>query len=87
VVNSGLLATKNLILAGDLNFTVSASEVWGSKAILDPLVEFFKGIFHDSGLVDIVPIEYVPTWCNGRGGLESIEKRLDRVFMSEAFFD
>jgi len=57
--------------------------VWGSKAILGHMVEFFKGIFHDHGLVDIVPIKYVPTWCNRRGGSKSIEKRLDRVFMSE----
>jgi hypothetical protein len=68
VVNSGLLATKNLILAGDLNFTVSASEVWGSKARLDPMAEYFKGIFQDYGLVDIVPIDYVPTWHNKEEG-------------------
>lgn len=45
VVSSGLLATKNLILARDLNFTVSTGEVWGSKAGLDPLTKFFKGNF------------------------------------------
>jgi endonuclease/exonuclease/phosphatase family metal-dependent hydrolase len=83
VINSGLLATKNLIIAGDLNFTVSANEVWGSKARLDPLVECFKETFKALGQVDIAPSLYAPTWCNGRGGSKGIAKRLDRVYMSE----
>ena len=47
VFNSGILDTKNLILARDLKFTVSASEVWGSKARLGPLAEYFKETFRD----------------------------------------
>ena len=41
---SGLLDIKNIIFVGDINFTVSAGEVWGKKARLDHLAGFFKGI-------------------------------------------
>ena len=37
----GLLSLPNFLLAGDLNFTISSSEIWGSKARLDPLAPYF----------------------------------------------
>jgi hypothetical protein len=79
----GLLAHSDLIVAGDLNFTTSAKEVWGVSALLDPLAVFFKEIFLKNQLVDIPPAEVVPTWRNGRIGVEEISKRLDRVYVSE----
>ena len=44
MVASGLLDVKNIMFAGDINFTVSVGEVWGKKSRLDPLADFFKGI-------------------------------------------
>jgi hypothetical protein len=44
LVSRALLAHKNLIVVGDLNFTVSAGEVWGDTTRLDPIVGYFKGI-------------------------------------------
>jgi len=62
---------------------VSACEVWGTKSILDPLSKFFQEIFHNLGLVDIVPLKYVPSWSNGRGGIKRIGKIIDKVFILE----
>ena len=42
LVSSGLLGLPNLILAGDLIFTLSSAEVWGLKARLDPLALYFS---------------------------------------------
>ena len=42
VASAGLLSLPNLILAGDLNLTLNASEIWGSRAQLDPLGSFFN---------------------------------------------
>jgi len=57
--------------------------VWGEKAWLDPLAWFFIEIFQEKGLVDIIPIDYGPTWHNGRGGTKEIAKILDRIYMVE----
>jgi len=78
----GLLKDPSLILVGDLNFTISPSEVWGSKA-WDPLMDYFRSLIRDSGLIDIRPFVSGPTWRNGRSGNQSISKRLDRFLMAE----
>jgi hypothetical protein len=81
LADRGLLAIKDLILAGDLNFTLNNDEIWGTTALMDPLAPFFKELFDDSPLVDVAPTELVPTWHNGRIGESSISKRLDRFYM------
>jgi hypothetical protein len=58
----GLLALGDLILAENLNFTTSTEEVWGASTLTDPLAVFFKEIFSKNHLVDIMPVEVVPTW-------------------------
>ena len=68
VASGGLLSLPNLILAGDLNLTLNASEIWGSRAQLDPLGSFFTKLFSDHHLVDATPSYDGPTWRNGRIG-------------------
>jgi len=69
----GLLNDPNLILAGDLNLTLSHSEVWGTD-IRDPLADHFTSLFTDAGLVDMKPLDTGPTWRNGWLGDEGISK-------------
>jgi hypothetical protein len=83
VADSRLLLHKNLIIAGDLNLTVSTGEVWGGSAQAGPLAGFFKAFFQNNKLIDIQPEKVVPTWRNGRTGVDSIAKRLDRFLISE----
>lgn len=69
-MTSGVLSVPNLIIAGDLNLTLDAAEVWGFSANLNPLADYFKLLFE-------------PTWRNGRGAPQAVEKKLDRFLISE----
>jgi endonuclease/exonuclease/phosphatase family metal-dependent hydrolase len=84
VANQGLLDHANLILAGDLNLTTSAGKIWGPSTSTDPLASFFNNLFQSHALVDISPSVIVPTWRNGRVGTASIQKRLDRAFVTDS---
>jgi hypothetical protein len=79
----GLLAIKDIIIAGDLNFTLSTKEIWGDRAKKDPLATFISSLLTKNALVDLEPAEHLPTWRNGRSGSSGIEKRLDRFLISE----
>ena len=82
----GLLKTSGLIIGGDLNFTISAREVWGSTR-LDPDADFFHDLIRDEGLFDVEPAILRPTWQNGRGGQAGIGKRLDRFMVDAALLE
>ena len=45
VDSSGVLSFPNLIIDGDMNFTLFANEVWGSVSPLDPLDPFLQDNF------------------------------------------
>ena len=53
VARDGFLTLPNLILVGDLNLTLNGSEIWGTKAIPDPLGPFFTKLFSDHQLADV----------------------------------
>ena len=83
ISRGGLLSLPNLVLAGDLNLTLNASEIWGTRAQLDPLGPFFSKLFSDHKLVDVAPSYAGPTWRNGRMGEDGISKRLDGFVLSD----
>ena len=81
-MTGGLLNIPNLILAGDLNLTLNAAEIWGKKSSIDPLGPHFKHRFSFVDLVDIAPPYASPPWRNGRTGDEGISKMLDGFMLS-----
>ena len=82
----GLMCDK-MIFGGDLNFSLGLSEIWGVKARMDNLTDFFTRLMDVHGLVDINPSVLLPTWTNRRVGVENICKRLDRLLISNDFLD
>jgi hypothetical protein len=83
IKREGLLKEHSLILGGDLNFTTSSREVWGAHARSDSLQPYFRQLVQEEGLVDVTPIQILPTRRNGIGGQDYIAKRLDRFCILE----
>jgi hypothetical protein len=59
--DSGFLKDEGLIIGGDLNIILSFGEVWGARARLDPLFDYFSFVFDLAGVVDIAPNSISPT--------------------------
>jgi exonuclease III len=83
IKRDGILKEHNLILGGDLNFTISNREVWGPHSRSDPMNSFFSQLIQEEGLVDVEPVKLLPTWRNGRGDQDYIAKRLDHFLINE----
>ena len=83
-VGTGVLFNlPNLLLAGDLNFTLSSFEIWGPKARPNPLSPFFSRLLTYNNLINLNVCSPSPTWRNGRIGEDGFSKRLDRLVISE----
>ena len=64
----GLFKCPYLVFGGDLNFSLGFFEIWGVKACVDALTDFFINLLEGIGLVDITPLVSIPTWSNHRVG-------------------
>ena len=64
--SSCLLGINDLILAGELKFSLSPGEVWGNHARVDQDADYFSSLFLRSNLVDVLPVILEPTWSNRR---------------------
>jgi hypothetical protein len=82
LLDSRLLGEENLIIVGDLTFTLSAREVWGEQAQIDPMADFFSNTLQSTGLIDLHPSVMSPTWWNGMSGSSGISKRLDHLVLA-----
>jgi hypothetical protein len=69
-----ILKVENLILGGDLNFSLGEAEVWGPSACPDQLTTRITHLFSTNGLLDITPRKLNPTWRNMRTGEARVEK-------------
>ena len=81
--NSIMMETRNVLIGGDLNLTLSEKENWGISARRDDLSSYFANLFESMELVDIQLLKLMPTWRNNKSGDQAISKRLDRFMLSE----
>eukprot|EP00253_Pinus_taeda_P024733 PITA_24733 len=84
---SEILDIDSLLLAGDLNVTLSPDECWGNCRKRDILSDRLRMEFINRKLVDVKPDQLKPTWENGRTGQAYIAKRIDRFFIKASMIE
>jgi hypothetical protein len=73
----------NLIVGGDLNFSLGEAEMWGESAQVDELIDYFRQALARVGVLDIPTPKILPTWRNRRDGDRYIAKRLDKFLVAD----
>jgi hypothetical protein len=71
----------NIIIGGDLNFTLSRQEIWGLSAREERLIKNLNVKSKELEWVDVEPMLLCPTWSNNQGGEVGLAKHLDRFFV------
>lgn len=61
LLNLYLVNYDNLILGGDLNFSIRFRESWGSSAQIDPLLDNMAQLMEQHHLFDITMHKLMPT--------------------------
>eukprot|EP00253_Pinus_taeda_P019430 PITA_19430 len=83
LMSKSFLKGKNMVIGGDLNFSIGRAEAWGPSAREDPLTDFFLNMLSTNNLLDINLLKLKPTWRNRRTGEARVAKRLDRFLINE----
>jgi hypothetical protein len=79
------LSLDNIIIVGDLNVVLNASEKKGGNVIRDPIMEWVDDLIQDWDLLDIKPSKGKFTWSNRRIIPGHITARLDRFLVYSSF--
>jgi len=83
--SSRCLKVDNLIIGGNLNFTLNRREISGSSPRVDRLDGFLHNLFNEESVVDIDPIKLTPTWSNNISGIDCVSKKFDRFLIHRYF--
>ena len=75
----------NVIIAGDLNVTLSQDEKRGGSLVRDPIREIVDETMLEWDLMDIKPSLGKFTWNNKRVGPGNIVSRLDHFLVQDSF--
>ena len=78
LLESDLLKEDNIILGGDLNFTLGFCESWGHSAQVDTFSDTISNLLEAHHWVDTPTARLQHTLSNNRSGAQSLTRRLDR---------
>jgi len=79
--NAYFMQADNMIIGGNLNFSLGISKSWGNRAQTDPLTTFFEIMMDSHDLLNIDSENIVPTWRNRRTGEDALARRLDHFLL------
>eukprot|EP00253_Pinus_taeda_P030204 PITA_30204 len=87
LLESEILSADNILLGGDLNFSLGFCESWGHHAQIDPLSDTLTSLLEDHNWIDIPSARLQYTWTNNRNGEQSLARRLDRFLVKEPLYN
>ena len=82
---SPLLRSENVVIGGDVNFTLGDHEISGPRERVDPLAKFFINLLQNIKMVDLDPQKIKQTWTNRRSGEDRIAKSLTNFSWLKVF--
>ena len=71
------LQDRNLVVEGDLKFTLNWKEIWSLHARVGVLGDYFRNYKEIIYLVGVEPIELKPTWVKNWARMDNIYKYMD----------
>lgn len=83
LLSKSVMGSQNLVIGGDLNFSIGNPKTWGPSAREDPLSYLFMNALISNNLIDVNLLKLKPTWRNCRTGEARIAKRLDCFLLCE----
>lgn len=83
LLSKSLMRNPNLVVGGDLNFSIRTTETWGPTAREDSLSNFLLNLLNTHNLMDINLLKLRPIWRNRRTREARIAKRLDQLLLCE----
>jgi hypothetical protein len=55
------ITKDNVIIKGDLNFSLGVAEIWGQRAQANQLMDFLCHFLSEGGLLGLTPLKLPPT--------------------------
>jgi hypothetical protein len=74
---------RNIVMDGDLNFSMRKDEIWEGVSFHDPLANYFLNKA-EVGLLDVELVKLIPTWRNMRLGEDRVAKEINHFLIFEA---
>lgn len=71
------MSSENLIIGGNLNFSIGYGESWGTNAQVDRLTKSMERLLEQHHLTYIPMNKPLPTWRNRCIGEATLTRRLD----------
>jgi len=87
LLGSELFQADNILLGGDLNFSLGFSESWGHLAQVDTLTDSLTSLLEEHKWIDRPSARLQYTWSNNRSGEQSLARRLDRLLVKEPLYN
>jgi len=86
-MKKSFLQVNNLVIGGDLKFSMGQSEIWGTHAQQDHLSDYFSHMIESNHLVHICLTRHMSTWRNRRTRYQTIARRNNQFFIRDTLLE